>query len=311
MREKVAIYEQFAQLLLGDSTSRFKAAHNTGDNIDEALFICIKRLFTRDRIKKETFALKFYQSASMVNDGGANRHAYTPNLSSAVVSGSKIYTDVGSATNQEVAVGGQVSNLVDSSDTNRNVGLLFNDHGIAVFDLAKILSASQKVSGVIDAMTNNTHKDAAKGQTIIGSPARLGTAGNAGASGNPRAKFIPDFVSSASIDDILNHVASTRFSNSTSTAMTFQNNTNVNSTLFFCRSGPNEFNYSSNPSYTDSDDRIRVIQTGQEAVEKSFTFVTSVGLYDASNNLLAVAKLSRPVEKNDEKDITFRVRLDF
>jgi hypothetical protein len=39
--------------------------------------------------------------------------------------------------------------------------------------------------------------------------------------------------------------------------------------------------------------------------------VTSIGLYDASNQLLAVAKLSRPVEKNNEKDMTFRIRLDF
>ena len=34
-------------------------------------------------------------------------------------------------------------------------------------------------------------------------------------------------------------------------------------------------------------------------------------MYDANDNLLAVAKLSRPIEKNDEKDITIRVRLDF
>ena len=34
-------------------------------------------------------------------------------------------------------------------------------------------------------------------------------------------------------------------------------------------------------------------------------------LYNANEELLAVAKLSRPVMKNDEKDLTFRVRLDF
>ena len=43
---------------------------------------------------------------------------------------------------------------------------------------------------------------------------------------------------------------------------------------------------------------------GQEDTQRSFTFVTSVGLYDANDNLLAVAKLSRPVEKNDEKERT-------
>jgi hypothetical protein len=34
-------------------------------------------------------------------------------------------------------------------------------------------------------------------------------------------------------------------------------------------------------------------------------------LYDTAGDLLAVAKLSRPIEKNDEKDLTIRVRLDF
>jgi hypothetical protein len=34
-------------------------------------------------------------------------------------------------------------------------------------------------------------------------------------------------------------------------------------------------------------------------------------MYDANDNLLAVAKMSRPIEKNDEKDLTVRVRLDF
>ena len=52
-------------------------------------------------------------------------------------------------------------------------------------------------------------------------------------------------------------------------------------------------------------------QQGDLIEKKSFSFVTTVGLYDANEQLLAVAKLSRPVEKNDEKDLTFRVRLDF
>ena len=45
--------------------------------------------------------------------------------------------------------------------------------------------------------------------------------------------------------------------------------------------------------------------------QRTFTYITTVGLYDSANNLLAVAKLSRPIEKNDEKDLTLRVRLDF
>ncbi len=87
--------------------------------------------------------------------------------------------------------------------------------------------------------------------------------------------------------------------------------TNINSTLIFCRAPADEFNYSANPSFTDDNNRIVVIDQGQEEIQQTFTFITSVGLYDANDNLLAVAKLSRPVEKSPERDLTMRVRLDF
>ena len=82
------------------------------------------------------------------------------------------------------------------------------------------------------------------------------------------------------------------------------------STLIFCRATADEFNYSSNPTFT-TDNRIVVIDQGQDDTQRSFTFPTTVGLHDEFGNLLAVAKMSRPIEKNDEKDITFRIRLDF
>jgi hypothetical protein len=106
-------------------------------------------------------------------------------------------------------------------------------------------------------------------------------------------------------------LCSTRFTASNETAVTFQNVTNINSTIFFCRAAADEFNYSSNPTFTDENNRIVVIDPGQEVEQKSFTFITSVGMYDANNNLLSVAKVSRPVYKDDERDLTLRIRLDF
>ena len=107
------------------------------------------------------------------------------------------------------------------------------------------------------------------------------------------------------------HVASTRFSSGSFTAATFQNVTNINSTLIFCRATADEFNYSSNPTFRNSDGELIVIDPGDDTGQRTFSFVTTVGLYNSNNELLGVAKLSRPVEKNDEKDLTVRVRLDF
>jgi hypothetical protein len=116
------------------------------------------------------------------------------------------------------------------------------------------------------------------------------------------------------MDDITNYFTSTRFSSGSLTGITFQNQTNINSTLFFCRATADEFNYSNNPTYFDAAGNL-VVMTAQSGfggdVARPFTYPTTVGLYDEQNRLLAVAKFSRPIEKNDEKDLTIRVRLDF
>jgi hypothetical protein len=288
MREKIDMYKQFASTLLGNGNKAFyapfqeadesTAATNTSNRIDEALFIPIKRLFTRDQIKRETFAIRLYSTAST--------NISSSNIDVTTTSGSFIYTDFGSSVNQRTTFGSEVGDLVSAADTTFKIGNIFYDAGIVVLDMRKVFDASQKITGSIDAMSTS-------GQTVISS------------------SFIPNFVTSASIDDIVDHIASTRFQSGSLTGMTFQNNTFINSTLVFCKLAPDEFNYSSNPSFKDGADRIRVIDQGQEGVQRSFTMPTTIGLYDANNNLLAVAKMSRPIEKNDEKDLTVRVRLDF
>lgn len=303
MREKMDVYREFAQQLLGDADGVFTAPLDSSDatnQVDAALFIGFKRLFARDSIKRETFAMRFYQTASVINNVAGTGPAETngnsvPNLYITSTSGSAIYTDVGAATNKLTTFGGQVGNVVDSANTSKNVGLIFYDRGVLVLDLKKVTSASQYMSGTMDAM------------------APLGTQvlGMSGSQTQFLSTFIPDFVVSASIDNIVDHVASCRLGSGSQTAMTFQNTTNINSTLIFCRASADEFNYSSNPTFTDTTNRIVVIDVGQEDTQQSFTYVTSIGLYDANDNLLAVAKLSRPVLKNPERDLMLRVRLDF
>lgn len=307
MREKVAIYKEFAQLLLGDAETQFSSPFTGGtssDLIDEAIFIAFKRLFARDKIKPETFAMKFY-TTGVVDSTTPGQPDYS-NIDRTSTTGSTIFSDVGAASSIEISYGGQVGNIIDTATTNQKVGLVFYDAGIVVLDAKKIISGSQHISGTISAVTGTAASE---------SPASLLNATVMGRSGisnsNPNAKFIPDLFVSASIDDIVKHFATCRFSSGSDTAITFQNITNINSTLAFCRATADEFNFSTNPTFTDNEGRIRVIDIGEETTQRSFAFVTSVGLYNAAGDLLAIAKLSRPVEKNDERDLTFRVRLDF
>jgi hypothetical protein len=87
----------------------------------------------------------------------------------------------------------------------------------------------------------------------------------------------------------------------------FNNTTELNSTIYFCRVNNNEFNYSSNPTYL-SGSRINVKQTRDS---NPVSYITTVGLYSADNELLAVAKVSEPLKKDPTNEMTLRVRLDY
>jgi len=87
----------------------------------------------------------------------------------------------------------------------------------------------------------------------------------------------------------------------------FNNTVELNSSVYFCRVNHNEYNYSTNPTYL-SGSKIRVkTQTSDLPV----SYITTVGLYNDNNELLATAKLSEPLKKSSDTEFTIRVRLDY
>ena len=89
--------------------------------------------------------------------------------------------------------------------------------------------------------------------------------------------------------------------------VSFNNTTELNSTIYFCRVNHNDFNYSSNPTYL-SGSKLRVKTMAADA---PVSYLTTIGLYSADNELLAVAKLSEPLRKSSDTELTLRVRLDY
>lgn len=87
----------------------------------------------------------------------------------------------------------------------------------------------------------------------------------------------------------------------------FQNTVQINSTIYSCQAGLNEFNYSSNPTYTTGS-QIRIKSS---VIDPSTAYITTIGLYSDDNQLLAVAKLSEPLKKTQADAINLRVRLDY
>ena len=83
---------------------------------------------------------------------------------------------------------------------------------------------------------------------------------------------------------------------------------NVTSDYVFIRPQNAEFNYTTNPSFISS-------STGEviysQFINNPQTYITTVGLYNDANELLAVAKLSKPLVKDFTKEALIRVKLDF
>lgn len=82
----------------------------------------------------------------------------------------------------------------------------------------------------------------------------------------------------------------------------------VKSTFFFVRAKNAEYNFSNNPSYvTGSTGQLKQ----QTFVGDPKTYITTVGLYNNDNELLAIAKLSKPLLKSFSNEILIKVKLDF
>jgi len=89
---------------------------------------------------------------------------------------------------------------------------------------------------------------------------------------------------------------------------TLNSQENITSDYVFVRARNSEFNYSTNPSFISG-------STGEvlynDFINAPQTFITSIGMYNDANELLAVAKLSKPLKKDFTKEALIRVKLDF
>jgi hypothetical protein len=87
-----------------------------------------------------------------------------------------------------------------------------------------------------------------------------------------------------------------------------RNEEKVQSTFYFVRAKNGEYNFSNNPSYvTGSNGSFRQ----PTFANNSKSFITTVGLYNSTQELLAVAKLSKPILKSFSNEVLVKVKLDF
>ena len=117
------------------------------------------------------------------------------------------------------------------------------------------------------------------------------------------ATLVDDLLVSQSIDNCADALRA-RIQN-----IEFNNTTELNSTIYMCRTAMNEFNYSSNPTYLSGTTSQIVVK--ENATDQPVSYITTVGLYGPRNELLAVGKLSEPLKKTPADEFTIRMRLDY
>ena len=292
------IYNQMAQMLVGYDTNgavrKFDMDGNfatTGDKHEEVAFFNFSRLLTKDEIKKGTFSMTFHtdklfsdtfhsspsDATITVADTGAAT-AYKVNSPAGEYGILKATTADGNATDGTQAI------KTDNSED--KVGLIFYQAGIVVLNLGIFACASDSDSANMSLRLITTDSD--------------GGANDVGM--NSSNHGIETLIEGNKIGAITDGIRERMKS------VTFNNTTELNSTIYFCRANHNEFNYSSNPTYLENS-KIRV--KANEITTPSRSYVTTVGLYSADNELLAVAKVSEPLRKDPSNELTLRVRLDY
>ena len=81
----------------------------------------------------------------------------------------------------------------------------------------------------------------------------------------------------------------------------------IASKYYFVRAKNQEFNYTTNDSFTEDDGTLKF----DSMIDNPETYITTIGLYNDNQDLLAVAKLSQPLPKDFTKESLIKVKLDY
>jgi hypothetical protein len=91
-------------------------------------------------------------------------------------------------------------------------------------------------------------------------------------------------------------------------SQTFRNEEDQTTKSYFCRAKAPNFNFSNNPTFTSGSDNEYQNSTFEGNPQ---TFVTTVGLYDSSQTLVAVGRLSKPIKKNFNSEVVIKCNLTY
>lgn len=288
--KKKNIYNQMSQVLMGyDATGSVLPFDEDGNilaggtKIRESFILPFSRLLVKDEIKKETFQLTL----------GVNGDFESPHAKQITISDVKASTEyrvnspvgeygilyaTASAGDEFLdTAAGQTHTASIDGDKYWYAGIIYYQAGVAVLT-SSILQTTSSGGGYLQKLP-------------------LAAVEFTGQGGESTRAALTGSQISSSANYFRNRI----------TNIQFNNTTELNSTIYFCRANHNEFNYSSNPTYL-SNSKIRV---KTRSSDDPVSYITTVGLYNDNNELMATAKLSEPLKKSPANEFTIRARLDY
>ena len=301
--DKINIYNQMSQLLVGHDVSGNIRPFDRdgdltgGDKMGSVFFLNFSRLLVKDEIKKGSFEIKFITgSAAAGSDPAATRKNYGDKVIALKDHAATSSYKVNSPAGEYGLLFSSSTDAGTAAGTKGALGHIYYQAGIAVITS----SIFRDQHHVDDYLTFET-SDHSKGATATNAFPFGWLPGHVNGTDTLPTGSVEAMFVSASISGSCSGLRNALYN------VEFNNTTELNSTIYFCRASHNEFNYSSNPTYLNNS-KIRVKNS---TLDQPVSYITTIGLYSADNELLAVAKLSEPIKKTPETELTFRVRLDY
>lgn len=271
-----AIYKQYAQLLLPPTDTRFTI---NGTDTNHIYVLNFNRARFREKLDPGNLEINL-----------------------AVLSGSKVANNVHTGSNVRpipiTQTGNNVIRLIDdsslSSATIGEAGQVYNIISGTIDDGTQIHNPSSPVYyGLIYPQFGVVILNADTLNTNVG----FGTVTGSGVQGDNAMKLVVSL--SGSVD---------RAPTGDDFGLQARSSEQVKSTYYFVRVKNGEYNYSNNPTFTSGSlGQLRY----STFINDPQTYITTVGLYNNRRELLAVAKLSRPLLKSFTREALIKVKLDF
>ena len=267
-----AIYSQYRQLLLNPGDSRFTTA---GSGSTDSIYVIN---FKRNRLRERLDAGNFELPLRFLS--GSTHNVVSNATGSLNVSSSFVVTLIDDSSLASATLGdsGQIYNIVSGSINGGVHNSTAPDYyGLAYPDHGVLILDANMLDG------------------------KLGFATNISSSTEANNHF--RLFHSVSGSSLLTNPAS-----SDPYGFQARNSEQITSTHYFVRVKNAEYNFSNNPSYVTGS----VGQLAQNSfVNDPKVYVTTIGLYNDQRELLAVAKLSKPLLKSFSREALIRVKLDF